>query len=73
MRVLLRFAFQELNLHRVTLDVFDYNLRALRSYEKTGFKLEGRERGVIQRDGKRYNALAMGTLREEWESRTEDR
>src|SRR5436309_2040102 len=37
MRVILYFAFMELNLHRVTLWTFEYNPRAIRSYEKLGF------------------------------------
>ena len=44
MRVLLRYAFAELNLHRVSLDFFEYNVRAGRSYEKAGFVVEGRKR-----------------------------
>ena len=38
MNVLLRYAFMELNLLRVTLSVFEYNPRAIRSYEKAGFR-----------------------------------
>jgi RimJ/RimL family protein N-acetyltransferase len=67
MRVILRYAFTELNLHRVTLDVFEYNPRAIRSYEKVGFKHEGRARGVLHRDGRRWDLIFMGILREEWE------
>lgn len=66
MRVLLRFAFTELNLRRVTLSVFEYNPRAIRSYEKVGFVHEGRERGVIERSGRRWDVLSMGILRQEW-------
>src|SRR5690242_18788002 len=44
MNVLLRFAFTEVNLKRVTLTVFEYNPRAVRSYEKAGFRHEGRKR-----------------------------
>lgn len=66
MRVLLGYAFNELNLHRVSLTVFEYNPRAMRSYQKAGFVMEGRERSVISRDGKRYDLLFMGILREEW-------
>ncbi len=66
MRVLLDYAFKELNLHRVSLTVFEYNPRAMRSYQKAGFVMEGRERSVIRRDGKRYDLLFMGILREEW-------
>ena len=67
MRVLLRFAFDELNLHRVSLSVYAYNPRAIRSYEKVGFKIEGRARRVANRDGQRSDEVFMGILREEWE------
>ena len=66
MNVLLRFAFTEINLRRVTLTVFEYNPRAIRSYEKAGFRHEGRERKVLNRDGRRWDILFMGILREEW-------
>jgi RimJ/RimL family protein N-acetyltransferase len=66
MEVTLRFAFLELNLRRVALDVFEYNPRAIRSYKKTGFVHEGRIRRYLNRDGKRWDILYMGILREEW-------
>ena len=77
MRVLLRFAFQELGLHRLSLGVFADNLRAIRSYQKAGFVPEGRTRQDVQRDpvfapqsgvngGRRGDTLWMGILREEW-------
>lgn len=68
MRLVLRYAFTELNLHRVSLDVFEYNPRAMRSYEKVGFKHEGRLRGVLHRAGRRWDLIFMGILREEWEA-----
>ena len=67
MRVMLRYAFTELNLHRVSLDVFEYNPRGIRSYEKAGFKVEGCHRGALNRDGRRWNEYFMGILRSEWE------
>jgi RimJ/RimL family protein N-acetyltransferase len=66
MRIILRYAFTELNLHRVTLNVFEYNPRGIRSYEKAGFVHEGRERGVLLREGKRWDVLYMGILRDDW-------
>jgi len=69
MNVLLRFAFLEINLRRVTLTVFEYNPRAIRSYEKAGFQHEGRERNVLNKEGRRYDMLFMGILREEWMER----
>ena len=70
-RVILRYAFIELNLHRVSLDVFEYNLRAIRSYEKAGFVVEGRERQFLNREGRRWDLVYMGILREEWKRQQE--
>ena len=67
LRLLLRFSFTELNLRRVSLDVFEYNPRALRAYEKAGFVVEGRARQYLHRDGRRWDLIYMGILREEWE------
>ena len=66
MRIILRYAFTELNLRRVSLDVFEYNPRGVRSYEKAGFVIEGRVRGAVLRDGRRWDVIYMGILREEW-------
>ncbi|MBN1660527.1 MAG: GNAT family N-acetyltransferase [Anaerolineae bacterium] len=62
----LRYAFQEMNLHRVTLTVLGYNMRAIRLYQKFGFQHEGTFREFGQRDGKRYDMLLYGLLRREW-------
>jgi RimJ/RimL family protein N-acetyltransferase len=66
MQLGLQFAFTEINLRRVTLTVFEYNPRAIRSYEKTGFRHEGRIRQYLLREGRRWDMLYMGILREEW-------
>lgn len=66
MKVLLRYAFTEVNLHRVSLGVFDYNARAIKAYEKAGFILEGRMREAMHRDRKYWDILFMGVLRDEW-------
>jgi len=67
MNLILRFAFETLNLKRVSLTVFEYNERAVHSYEKCGFRPEGRLRQWMQRAGQRYDLIFMGILREEWE------
>jgi len=46
--------------------VFEYNPRALRSYEKAGFVAEGRRRQALNREGRRWDIIHMGILREEW-------
>jgi RimJ/RimL family protein N-acetyltransferase len=66
MRLALQYAFVELNLRRVSLGLHAYNERALKTYQKVGFKLEGRSRGEGFRDGVRFDTLWMGILREEW-------
>ena len=69
MRLLLAFAFNELNLHRVQLTVFSYNARAIALYEKMGFQREGVFREFMQRDGARHDMLLYGLLRHEWAGR----
>lgn len=64
--LLLRYAFLELNLHRVGLDVIAYNERAIRLYDRAGFRVEGRIREQVCRDGSRYDLIMMGLLRREW-------
>jgi RimJ/RimL family protein N-acetyltransferase len=68
MNLLLKYAFHALNLHRVNLGVFEFNKRAIRSYEKCGFKYEGTERELIFKEDKRWNVHCMGVLRSEWET-----
>ena len=59
-------AVTEVNLYRVTLTGFEYNPRAIRSYEKAGFRHEGRLRGALLKDGKRWDVLYMGILCDDW-------
>lgn len=66
MQLALRYAFTELNMHRVSLDVFGYNRRAIRSYEKAGFVLEGVQRKIVRREGQRWDVHFMGVLKEDW-------
>lgn len=63
---MLAFAFHEMNLHRVYLSVFDFNERAIRCYEKCGFRHEGRAREAFFRDGRYHDSLLMAILRQEF-------
>jgi RimJ/RimL family protein N-acetyltransferase len=65
-RLMLGHAFERLSLHRVALSVFSYNTRAIRSYEKVGFRVEGRLREAILRDGRYWDEVQMAILRDEW-------
>ena len=68
----LRFAFDELNLHRVQVTVFSYNHRSLALVDKVGFQREGVFRERLQRDGQRHDMYLYGLLRREWEVQKHD-
>lgn len=72
LNILLRYAFMELNLWRVSLGVFEYNPRAIRSYEKAGFQHEGRSRKNLNHEGKYWDIHFMGILRDEWLTRNQE-
>lgn len=60
------FAFAELHLHRLELDVFSFNPRAKRAYEKAGFTVEGVLRDAVK-DGEQYaDDILMAILEDEW-------
>jgi len=61
-RTALRFAFQELNLHRVELEVVADTFWAIRCYEKACFVREGTRREAIFRDGRYNDLLVMAVL-----------
>jgi RimJ/RimL family protein N-acetyltransferase len=62
-RTLVRFAFGEMNLHRVELHVFDFNARAMASYRKAGFAEEGRMREDHYQDGRYCDVVVMAIVR----------
>ncbi len=66
MRLALAFAFHELNLHRISLKVYQDNARAIRAYEKCGFQHEGRLRKARYRKGAYYDELIMSILQHEF-------
>jgi RimJ/RimL family protein N-acetyltransferase len=67
--LMLAHAFTRLALHRVALTVFEFNTRAIRSYEKCGFVVEGRARDAILREGRFWAEIHMSILAPEWEAR----
>ena len=68
MLTLLRFAFYQMNLNKVTLGVFEINPRARAVYEKCGFIEEGRGREEYYQDGRYIDVIRMGVLRREFEA-----
>ena len=68
LRTLLRFGFDEMNLHRITLLVYDFNERAQAAYNKAGFVEEGRRREALYTEGGYHDIVVMSVLRDEWEA-----
>ena len=64
----LRYAFTELNLHRVGVEMIATNARIIRLIERAGFQHEGRIREAVHRDGSRVDLVLMGMLRRDWEA-----
>lgn len=63
----LKFGFETLKLHRIELEVFDFNHRAYRAYEKSGFIKEGIKRKAhLQEDGTYCDVIIMSILEEDY-------
>ena len=67
LRMLLRFAFAELNLFRVTAVVPEYNEGAAALLQKFSFTQEVCRRRALERDGRRWDLYGFGLLRDEWQ------
>jgi RimJ/RimL family protein N-acetyltransferase len=68
-KTLIRFVFDEMNVNKVKLDVYSFNERAIKSYEKCGFKKDGILREELFREGKYHDIISMSILRKEYESK----
>lgn len=66
MSLLLGYGFEILNLHRIGLDVYSFNKRGIKSYEKLGFKQEGIIRDELFYDGEYHDSIIMGVLKDEF-------
>jgi RimJ/RimL family protein N-acetyltransferase len=64
-RTLCRFGFRYMNLHRIELNVFAWNVTAVRAYEKVGFRMEGTRRRSGFHDGAHTDSHLMGLLDDE--------
>ena len=64
--MLLRYAFSELNLYRLTANIPEYNLAGISLFTKAGFREEVVRREALARDGRYWNACLYGLLFSEW-------
>ncbi|HET9169934.1 MAG TPA: GNAT family protein [Actinospica sp.] len=65
-RLILAHAFETVGVNRVELDVYDFNPRARRVYEKVGFVHEGTKRQALLWDGEWVDAHVMAMLASDW-------
>jgi RimJ/RimL family protein N-acetyltransferase len=72
-RQLLTYAFEDLGLKKVYLDVLSDNLAAIHIYEKLGFEIEGRLRNQVFKQGAWKDMMLMAAYAEDftsdWDSR----
>jgi RimJ/RimL family protein N-acetyltransferase len=66
LQILLRYAFDELNLYRLTAMVQEYNQAAIALLHKAGFMEEVRRRQCLLRDNRRWDLINFGLLQSEW-------
>ncbi|MDH6234895.1 RimJ/RimL family protein N-acetyltransferase [Mesorhizobium soli] len=67
-RLALCHAFGTMGLHRIGIRVLAYNERAIRAYEKCGFRIEGRERETAFVNGAWHDDIMMGLLEHEFQA-----
>ncbi|MFQ9511160.1 MAG: GNAT family N-acetyltransferase [Lachnospiraceae bacterium] len=66
---IIKFGFECLNLHRIELDVFDFNERAIRAYQKSGFVIEGQLRKAHLNVDGWHDVILMAILEEDYYSK----
>ena len=71
LNMMLRFIFAEINMFRVTAYVPEYNEAAIALLKKFGFVEEVRRRQALNRDGRRWDLLVFGLLKDEWQNQAE--
>jgi len=65
-KAILKIGFEELQLHRISLGVYDINQSAIRCYQKAGFAIEGTSRDCLLFKGSWWSLMEMSILEDEW-------
>ncbi len=65
-RLTLKHGFEDLNLNRIYLYVYETNVRGIKAYEAAGFVHEGILRQAVYNRGRYINVHLMSVLRSEW-------
>lgn len=67
-KLIVDYGFNILNLHNIFLEAYSFNKRAIKSYEKIGFKIIGRRREARIIGNKKFDEIYMDILSNEFES-----
>lgn len=59
MNILIDFIFKEMNINKIKLDVYEFNNKAIKCYEKCGFKKEAILKMELFRKGKFHDIIRM--------------
>lgn len=70
-KAVLKIGFEELQLHRISLGVYDFNTAAINCYKKSGLIVEGITRDVLNFKGNWWSLIEMSILEEEWNNRVQ--
>lgn len=70
---LIDWGFRFANLHRIALQVFSHNKRAIALYKKLGFSEEGKAREHVLFDREWHDVVHMAILEHEWKEQKENR
>ena len=66
MQVIVRFIFEQMNINKIKLEVYSFNKRAIRCYEKVGFQVEGVLKEEIFRNGKYHDIIEMSIFKRDY-------
>lgn len=66
LKILVKFIFEEMNINKVRLHVYDFNARAQKCYEKVGFKKEAVLKEELFRHGKYHDVIQMSIFKRDY-------
>lgn len=69
--LIIKYGFEQLNLHRISSNAFSFNERSIRMHKKLGFREEGRQREINFANGQYHDLVLFGILKEEWQKNAE--
>jgi RimJ/RimL family protein N-acetyltransferase len=67
-KAVLKIGFEDLQLHRICLGVYDFNNAAIRCYQKAGLVIEGTNRDCLLFKNQWWSLVEMSILEEEWKN-----